>query len=84
MLRAAGIETSNLYTAFLALTVQLLDPGGEMVAITPRSFCNGPYFRPFRKMLLREMSIRRVHVFESRATPFRMTRFYRRTSSFTP
>ncbi len=44
-LRSVGIETSNLYTAFLWLVFRLLDANGEMVAITPRSFCNGPYFR---------------------------------------
>ena len=70
LLRAVGIETSNLYTAFLGLAVLLLEPGGELVAITPRSFCNGPYFRPFRELLLREMSLRRVHVFKSRTEAF--------------
>ena len=70
-LRSVGIETSNLYTAFLWLVFRLLDAGGEMVAITPRSFCNGPYFRPFREAFLREMTLRRVHVFESRNTAFK-------------
>src|SRR2546426_2666460 len=46
-LRSIGIETGNLYTAFLALAVRLLVPGGELVAISPRRFCTGPYFRPF-------------------------------------
>lgn len=71
LLRTAGIETSNLYTAFVALAIRLLEPGGELVAITPRSFCNGPYFRPFRRLLLGEMSLLRVHVFESRNRAFR-------------
>jgi adenine-specific DNA-methyltransferase len=70
LLRRIGIETSNLYTAFLALVVQLLDGGGELVAITPRSFCNGPYFRPFRELLLTHMSIERIHVYESRDVAF--------------
>jgi adenine-specific DNA-methyltransferase len=70
LLRAAGIETSNLYAAFVALTVKLLEPGGELVAITPRSFCNGPYFKPFRELLLREMALLRVHVFETRDRAF--------------
>ncbi len=48
-LRAIGVETSNLYAGFLAVTARLLASGGEMVAITPRSFCNGPYFEPFRR-----------------------------------
>ena len=70
LLRSVGIETSNLYTAFVALAVELLVPGGELIAITPRSFCNGPYFRPFRESLLREMRMRRLHIFESRETAF--------------
>lgn len=71
ILRRAGIETTNLYTAFLALTVRLLDAAGELVAITPRSFCNGLYFRGFRASFLRDMTIRRLHLFESRVQAFR-------------
>jgi adenine-specific DNA-methyltransferase len=71
LLRRIGVETSNLYTAFLAAAVQLLEAGGEMVAITPRSFANGRYFRPFRRLFLREMALRRLHVFESRQQAFR-------------
>ena len=71
LLRSAGIETSNLYPGFVALASKLLVHGGEMVAITPRSFCNGPYFKPFRKDLLDTMSLRRLHVFESRSAAFK-------------
>lgn len=49
LLRQAGIETVNLYSAFVALTLALMAPGGQIVAIIPRSFCNGPYYRPFRE-----------------------------------
>lgn len=70
LLRRTGIETSNLYTAFVALVLRLLEPGGELVAITPRSFCNGPYFRPFRIDLLNSAALKRVHVFESRRAAF--------------
>ncbi|HEX4793432.1 MAG TPA: Eco57I restriction-modification methylase domain-containing protein [Humisphaera sp.] len=70
-LRSCGVETSNLYTGFIALIHRLLRPGGELVAITPRSFCNGPYFRPFREDFLSQMEIRRLHVFESRRAAFR-------------
>ena len=69
-LRSVGIETTNLYTGFLALAAKLLGEDGEMVAITPRSFCNGPYFKPFRELFLGLMSLRRLHVFESRAAAF--------------
>lgn len=70
LLREIGVETSNLYTGFLALVIQLLEPGGELVAITPRSFCNGPYFKPFRRLLLTDTAIRRLHVFETRDQAF--------------
>jgi len=70
LLRSAGIETSNLYTGFVALIIKLLADRGELVAITPRSFCNGPYFKPFRADFLKTMSLRRLHVFESRSTAF--------------
>lgn len=69
-LRRIGIETSNLYTGFLATALQLLVDRGEMVAITPRSFCNGPYFRPFREYLVEAAALRRIHVFESRTRAF--------------
>jgi adenine-specific DNA-methyltransferase len=71
LLSSIGIETSNLYAAFLAITVDLLEPGGELVAITPRSFCNGPYFKLFRSLFLRAMALRRIHVFESREEAFK-------------
>ena len=71
LLREAGIETSNLYTGFLALATRLLCDGGELVSITPRSFCNGPYFRPFRREFLGSMSLERLHVFDSRSAAFR-------------
>ena len=71
LLRKARIETVNLYTAFLALAVLLAKPGGQIVAIIPRSFCNGLYYKPFRKLLLRTCSIEHLHVFESRTKAFK-------------
>lgn len=70
LLRSIGIETSNLYTAFLAIAAELLEPGGEMVAITPRSFCNGPYFKAFRTRFFGQMTLRRIHIFDSRQEIF--------------
>lgn len=70
-LRSVGIETSNLYTGFIALIQRLLVPGGQLVGITPRSFCNGPYFRPFREDFLSHLELHRLHVFESRHAAFR-------------
>lgn len=71
LLRSIDVETSNLYTGFLSVAIKMLRDGGEMVAIVPRSFCNGPYFRPFRELFLREMGICRLHVFESRSKAFK-------------
>jgi adenine-specific DNA-methyltransferase len=71
LLQSIGIETTNLYTAFLWLIIKQLAPDGEVVAIVPRSFCNGTYFHPFRAEFLKYMSIRRVHIFDSRKEAFK-------------
>jgi len=73
MLSGAGINVTNLYAAFVALALGLLNPGGQLVAITPRSFCNGPYFRTFRQALLENAALRRIHLFEARNRAFRDT-----------
>ncbi len=70
-LRRVGIETVNLYSAFVALAVALAAPGGQVVAIVPRSFCNGPYYRSFRDFILARAAIRRMHLFESRSRAFK-------------
>lgn len=70
-LRQVGIETVNLYSGFVALAVSLLQPGGFLVAIIPRSFCNGPYYRPFRQFLLENTAIRHIHLFASRDKAFK-------------
>ncbi|MEA5567351.1 BsuBI/PstI family type II restriction endonuclease [Anabaena sp. UHCC 0399] len=70
ILAKLGIETVNLYSAFVWLTVLQLAEDGEIVAITPRSFCNGAYFRPFRKEFLEKMGLKKIHIFESRSTAF--------------
>lgn len=66
----AGIETVNLYSGFVALALKQLKSGGELVAIIPRSFCNGPYYQPFREQLLSETSIKHIHIFDTRNTAF--------------
>lgn len=66
----AAVDVSNLYAAFLSLAVTLLGEGGQVAAITPRSFSNGPYFRSFRKFFLDRMDLDRLHVFQSRTAAF--------------
>jgi len=70
LLRSVGVETGNLYAGFLAIVSKLLRDDGQLVAITPRSFCNGPYFLPFRKLLLETMALQRIHILESRQRAF--------------
>jgi adenine-specific DNA-methyltransferase len=71
LLRLIGLETVNLYTGFVGLCLDLLEPGGKLVAIIPRSFCNGPYYKPFRAFMLRRAAIRHLHLFESRNKAFK-------------
>ncbi len=70
-LRRVGIETVNLYSAFVALSLSLLEDHGQLVAIIPRSFCNGPYYRPFREYVLERAAILQIHLFASRAKAFK-------------
>ncbi|HHG91156.1 MAG TPA: SAM-dependent methyltransferase [Devosia sp.] len=70
-LSRVGIETVNLYSAFVALAVALAAPKGQIVAIIPRSFCNGPYYRPFRDFILERAAIRHIHLFDSRSKAFK-------------
>lgn len=70
ILTSIGVETANLYSAFVWLAILQLAKSGEMVAITPRSFCNGTYFRPFRKAFLESMEFKKIHIFESRSVAF--------------
>lgn len=69
-LRSVGIETVNLYSGFVAIAIQKLVPGGELVAIIPRSFCNGPYYQPFREIMLEETALQHIHIFDSRTNAF--------------
>lgn len=70
-LRRVGIETVNLYTAFVGLSLGLLAEHGQLIAIIPRSFCNGPYYRSFREFVLKHAALHRIHLFKSRTTAFK-------------
>lgn len=82
VLEACGIQTGNLYSAFLAVATGVLKKGGELVAITPRSFCNGPYFKSFRKSFLQTMALDQLHVFESRDKAFQRDEVLQETVIF--
>ena len=70
MMKELGLGQPNVYAFFMALSLQLLKQDGEMVFITPRSFCSGLYYKKFRGWLLENAAIPRIHVFESRNEVF--------------
>lgn len=69
-LQRAGIQITNIYAAFVWLSARLLAKDGELVAIIPRSFCNGPYFLRFREYIANHLSIDGIHIFNSRDKAF--------------
>lgn len=60
----------NIYALFMAASVKLLQHNGQLIFITPRSYCSGPYFRLFRKWFFQNVALDRLHVFESREEAF--------------
>lgn len=70
LLSSLGLETSNIYTGFIFAAIQLLKNHGQLITITPRSFCNGSYFRGFRQFFLENMALQTIHLFDSRQTIF--------------
>lgn len=69
-LKLLGVDTVNLYTAFISLSIKQLSHNGELIAIIPRSFCNGTYFRTFRRYLLDSCKVNQIHSFKSRKETF--------------
>lgn len=69
-LKELGVETTNYYSAFLSISILLLKQEGLLVAIIPRSFCNGKYFLNFRKLILKKTKILHIHSFQSRTESF--------------
>lgn len=60
----------NIYALFMWIGANALADDGQMVAITPRSWCSGPYFRRFRQQIFDVASLEQVHLFESRREAF--------------
>lgn len=77
-----GVDCPNLYAAFLAVAAALLRDGGQLVAITPRSFANGRYFTDFRRKLTDAASFRRVVLFDRRDRVFRSSSVLQETVIF--
>lgn len=67
LLKSHGIYAPNHYAAFVSLSVQWLKDDGELLAIIPRSFFNGAYFKKFREWLSSKMSIEHIVSYSSRS-----------------
>lgn len=60
----------NIYAFFMLLSGMLMNKGGQMVFITPRSFCSGLYYSRIRKWFVNNLWIDRLHLFEIRKDTF--------------
>ncbi len=67
VMSANGIPVTNLYAAFVALSVSWLQEDGELYAILPRSFASGDHFKKFRLWLAERMSVEHVVLYRSRS-----------------
>lgn len=70
-MREQFVSVPNQYALFVVLTVDMLKDGGEMVAILPRSFMSGTYFKAFRAWLRAQGSLDWFHRYHSRSNAFR-------------
>jgi len=70
-LTAAGINVPNIYALFIMISMTWLKPGGYMVAIVPRSFTNGRYFKEFRYWLRKHTSLDWVVRYKGRSNLFK-------------
>lgn len=60
----------NLYFLFTSMGLFNLKSTGEMVFIIPRSWTSGAYFKAFRNYLLKNGTLKQIHLFVSRDRVF--------------
>lgn len=66
-----GFTVPNVYALFIVATLMMLKEGGEMVALIPRSFASGIYYKPFRKFLIENANLTHIVRFSSRSNLFK-------------
>jgi adenine-specific DNA-methyltransferase len=60
----------NIYFMFMIVAANLIRSGGQLVFITPRSYCSGAYFERFRQSFFEEIYPEHIHIFDSRRDNF--------------
>ena len=69
--RSVIFGQTNIYTIFLLIATKLLREDGQLIFITPRSFCSGNYFRLFREIFFFVVDLKAIHLFNSRKAAFK-------------
>jgi adenine-specific DNA-methyltransferase len=72
----------NIYAIFMALSAKMLNTGGELIFITPRSYAAGNYFKKFRAYFFNLIDPDRIHLFVSRKDTFRKDKVLQETVIF--
>ncbi|MDZ4786375.1 MAG: Eco57I restriction-modification methylase domain-containing protein [bacterium] len=61
---------TNIYSIFMAFAAKMLNPNGQLIFITPRSFSSGSYFKAFREYFFNAVQLEKIHLFVSRKDTF--------------
>jgi len=70
VLREYVFGQPNVYFMFMAVAEKLLKPSGQLIFLTPRSYCSGLYFKKFRRIFFKSIQPHQFHVFSSRKNTF--------------
>lgn len=72
----------NIYSFFIAVSINLLKSNGELIFIVPRSFASGLYFNSFRNYFFNNINLCFVHLFNSRSKTFKRDKVLQETLIF--
>lgn len=61
----------NIYSLFMSSAARLLSKRGQLIFITPRSYCSGRYFERFRRWFFQKVDVTGLHLFTSRTQVFK-------------